>query len=187
MTKRVLTREFSICLLPTDDVIRDVQTLRQDLPASPYRDDIPHATLLRGITSNSDMSDEALAHDIDSILSITDSLPLAVEAESVANGGNQFYSLSGGILLRTSPELLAFRQAAAHKLEQHGYTVETQELNSFIPHITIRLGVPLEGDMLQRAQELFNGRAITFSQWLLFRLVKENGKRIMHEVRPLSA
>ena len=179
-----LTREFSICLLPADDVANDIQALRQDLPASPYRDDIPHITLLRGITSNADMSDEELAQDVESVLSISERLPLGATVQSIANKSNQFYTDTGVVLMKALPELLAFRQKVADLLAQHGYSIESQELHTYIPHITIRLGVPLEGAMLQQAEALFSGRAIAFSHWVLFRLVMEDGERMMRQVWP---
>lgn len=179
-----LTREFSICLVPTDDITNDIETLRQALPASPYRDDIPHITLLRGITSGTDMTDEALVRDVDSILAFSRHLPLGGSVRSIANKSNQFYTDTGVLLLDTSPELLAFRQRASNDLTLHGYRVEAQELGAYTPHVTVRLGVPLAGAILQRAERTFIGRTTAFSRWLLFRLVVADGKRLMHEVWP---
>jgi len=184
MIERILTCEFSICLLPNEEITSDVNSLREELPKSPYRDDIPHITLLRGITANDDLSDDALVQKIDSTLAISNKLPLDGSVHTIANASNQFYSSSSGIILRASPELLEFRKQAAAQLEMRGFSVEAQELAFFVPHITIRLGVPLTGDSLSKAEALFSGRKVTFSHWLLFRLVKQNDNRIMHEVWP---
>lgn len=179
-----LMREFSICLLPADDVTNNIQALRQDLPPSPYRDDTPHITLLRGITSSRDMSDEELVRDVESVLAFSKHLPLSARVGSIANKSNQFYTATGVALTDASPELLAFRRQAVNDLIQHGYSVEAQELRTYTPHVTVRLGVPLEGTMLQRAEALFNGRTITFGSWVLFRLILVDDKRMMQEVWP---
>lgn len=185
MAEQLLTREFSICLLPTDDVTEDVQALREALPASPYRDDIPHITLLRGITSATELSDTELAEDIERMLSITDALPLTGQCRAVVNASNQFYSSSSAVLLDASPELLAYRQKVANQLTAHGYDIEAQELATYTPHVAIRLGVPLEGDLMHQAEQLFVNRVFSFNRWLLFRLVTEGDRRLMHQVWPL--
>jgi hypothetical protein len=66
MPKPVLTREFSICLIPSEDITSDLDTLR---------DDVPHSTLLRGISAKNDLSDDTLLQKIDSILAISKELP----------------------------------------------------------------------------------------------------------------
>lgn len=187
MAEQLLTREFSICLVPSTDVRTDIQALRQELPPSPYRDDSPHITLLRGITSSIDMDDEALVQEVGRITSLSANLPKECAVRSIANKSNEFYSATGLILLESSPELLAFRQDTVNGLQRHGYTIESQGQITFTPHVTIRLGVPLEGDSLQKAETQFKGRVIAFSEWLLLRLVIEDGKRLMHEVRPTLA
>lgn len=171
-------------MLPTDDVANDIQALRQKLPASPYRDDVPHSTLLRGITSKSNVPDDALVRKVDAAVSISKRLPLIARVQSVTNMSNQFYTDSGVILLQASPELLTYRQETASLLAQNDYQVEAQELDVFMPHITIRLGVALEGALLEEAEALFKDRTITFGRWLLFRLAKEGNKRRMHQVWP---
>jgi|GEM_PF-639744 len=186
MSEQKLTREFSICLLPTENVATDIETIRNSLPDSPYRDDIPHITLLRGITAHTDLSDDALAQALESILSPEDNLPLEGNVVGIANKSNQFYSSTGLLLLEASPRLTDFRKQVADRLKRHNYDVEAQELANFMPHITIRLGIALEGASLHDAEELFRDRSITFSDWLLFRLIEEGDKRIMHQVWPYS-
>jgi 2'-5' RNA ligase len=184
MAEPILTRELSICLIPNKEIINDVSILRKELDASPYRDDIPHITLLRGITANDDLSDEALVHMIDRTTGIKSKLPLIVNVRAIANASNRFYSLSSGMVLDAPHELLDLRKQIALQLETHGFSVEPQELTNYVPHITIRLGVPLEDERLSKAEALFIGRTVIFSQWLLFRVVKQNDKRFMHEVWP---
>lgn len=184
MTKEVLTREFSICLLPTDDVTTDVEALRAGLPDSPYRDDVPHITLLRGISSGMDMSDEALADDVGLTLSLSSRLPLLGTVKLIDNKSNQFYTDTGVIILESTKELLDFRKDAVNRLLEHGYTVEAQELSTYTPHVTIRLGVPLQGEFMDETKVRFDNRTIRFGDWLLFRLVLQDDKRLMHVVRP---
>ncbi len=186
MSEQKLTREFSICLLPSDDVATDIEAIRNSLPDSPYRDDIPHITLLRGITANTDLSDDALVQDVESILSPGDNLPFEGHVLGIANKSNQFYSSTGLILLEASSQLIEFRKQVVDHLEQRGYSVEAQELTDFTPHVTIRLGVALEGTSLHDAEELFRDRIITFSSWLVFRLIREDDKRVTHQVWPHS-
>jgi 2'-5' RNA ligase len=172
MTKELLTREFSICLLPTDDVTADIEALRAKLPESPYRDDTPHITLLRGVSSGTDMSDEALVDDVGTALSLSNRLPLLGTVKLVDNKSNQFYTDTGVVILESSKELLNFRKDAVNRLLEHGYTVEAQELNTYTPHITVRLGVPLLDKFMDETRTMFDNRTITFSRWLLFRLVR---------------
>lgn len=184
MTKEVLTREFSICLLPTDDVTADIEALRARLPDSPYRDDVPHITLLRGISSDTDMSDETLADDVGTTLSLSSRLPLLSTVRLIDNKSNQFYTDTGVVILESSKELLDFRKDAVNRLMERGYTVEAQELSTYTPHITVRLGVPLQGEVMGETRLRFHNRTIRFGDWLLFRLVLQDDKRLMHVVRP---
>lgn len=184
MAEEILTQEFSICLLPGTETAAQIEALRAELPASPYRDDPPHITLLRGITSPHAISDAALLADIESTLDLSASLPLSAQIVSVENKSNQFYSDSGLLLLEVSEELLDYRQAAANKLSGQGYDVESQELDSYMPHMTIRLGVPLQDEELTKAQAIFRYRTVVFGEWMLLRLVKQGSARLMREVSP---
>ena len=122
---------------------------------------------------------------VEATLSIAEHLPLEATVREVANKSNQFYSSSGVMILDASDKLQAFRQEVVRKLSEAGYAVEDQELRAFVPHVTVRLGVPLEGEQFARAQEKFEGRTIAFNQWVLFRLVKAGDSRTMREVRPV--
>ncbi len=158
--------------------------LRSKLPASPYRDDVPHITLLRGVSSAGEMSDEALVHDMRSLLAISNHLPLYATARQIVNKSDELYRSSSVVPLDASDDLLAYRTRITTTLAKHHYAIEAQELTEYAPHITIRLGVPLEGSNYKLAQKLFEGEAISFDQWFLFRLVLIDGKRAMHEVQP---
>ena len=184
MPKGLLTREFSICLVPAADITRDIEAIRAQLSESPYRDDTPHITLLRGVSSGTDMEDEALIDDVSTAVSFSRRLPLLGTVKSVDNKSNQFYTSTGVVILESSKELLDFRTDAVKQLLEHGYTVEAQELNAYTPHITVRLGVPLLGEHMDEAKAMFDNRIITFNHWILFRLVLQNDERFMHVVQP---
>ena len=184
MPKGLLTREFSICLVPAADITRDIEAIRAQLSESPYRDDTPHITLLRGVASGTDMEDEALIDDVSTAVSFSRRLPLLGTVKSVDNKSNQFYTSTGVVILESSKELLDFRTDAVKQLLEHGYTVEAQELNAYTPHITVRLGVPLLGEHMDEAKAMFDNRIITFNHWILFRLVLQNDERFMHVVQP---
>lgn len=131
------------------------------------------------------MSDNVLSQHVEQALSLSDKLPINLTVKTVANKSNQFYSSSGLILLTASEELLNIPQTVTTQLVRQDYMIESQEFDNFTLHMTIRLGIPLKGDMLRKAEQQFQSRTITFSHWLLLRLVTEDGKRSMHEAWPL--
>lgn len=187
MTEAKLTQEFSICLLPDIQTTERVTSLRRELPPSPYRDDLPHLTLLRGITSDLPLSDETLLADMDAQLDLPSALPLAATVQAVENKSNRFYSDSSLLLLDPSAALLACRRQIVRRLTSTaGYAVEPAEQTSFTPYVTVRLGVPLYGDMLQKTEELFLRRSITFNSWLLVRLLLRGDERYFKAVYPLA-
>lgn len=130
------------------------------------------------------MSDKELLDEINSLLALSSNLPFQSTVTKIANKSNQFYSSSGLLLLQASKSLLAYREEVAARLIKNNYSVESQELHDYTPHITIRLGVPLKGGILKQAQESLNAKVISFNQWMLFRLVLVDGKRTMREIRP---
>jgi hypothetical protein len=186
MAEQILTNEFSICLLPDMTTTTNIQALRAALPASPYRDDIPHITLLRGITAPAEsLSNESLVKSVDDVLAISDRLPLTVRVQKVTNASNHLYSLSGGLILQATSELLDLRAAVSNTLLHHGFSIEQEELGPYLPHVTVRLGVPLEGETLEQATRLFPQHSeITFGTWLLLRLVKQDNKRLLQQIIP---
>lgn len=159
--------------------------LRAELTSSPYRDDIPHITLLRSINSPTLLGDDELLKSIAGLVETSSKLPMTARIIEVANKSNELYSSSGLILLEVSPELASLRKKIIEYLTAHSYTVEQQEIERYTPHMTIRLGVPLEGEMMQKAQEVFPAdKEIIFNRWLLFRLVKKDNTRLMRVVMP---
>lgn len=184
MTDTVETTEFSICLLADDATAGGIQELRDTLPPSPYRDDTPHITLLRGISASAILEDDQLLGDVDAKLHLCERLPLTATVTEIANKSNQFYTATGLLLLEASPELVDLRRNAATQLQTAGYSIEVQELAQYMPHVTVRLGIPLEVNELQHAQRLFPvGHEISFGSWALFRLVKEGDRRQMREIK----
>jgi len=182
MIKDRRLNEFSICLIPDDQVIEQIKALRHKLPPSPYRDDTPHITLLRGITSSEDLPDKELLNSITQVAQLERTLPLDVRVKTVTNMSNQFYSESGLLILESPRELLTLRSAVINSLSKLGYEIEKNEVDSYSPHMTVRLGVKLEGSVLDQAINLFQEKSIQFSKWSLFRLIVKDGSRHIHEL-----
>lgn len=182
MANRKQMNEFSISLLPDDLVIEQIIAMRDMLPPSPYRDDTPHITLLRGISTSPNLSDRELLDGIKDVIRIETMLPLELKVKDVTNKSNQFYSESGLILVEPSDELLALRRETILSLSAAGYEIESSEVSSYTPHITIRLGVKLEGPILDKTIGLFQNKSIRFNKWSLFRLVLKDGSRQIREL-----
>jgi len=152
------------------------------LPASPYRDDWPHLTLLRGITAPEQVTDQALLAQMTRVVNLKE-FSLTGSVAIIANKHNEFYSDTGVLLFAPSEELLAYRNRCISALQQRGFRVDPHELVDYSPHLTIRLGVPLTGDLLARAEKDFLGQTVKFSGWMLLRLVADSSQgRQMHEV-----
>jgi 2'-5' RNA ligase len=176
------TNEFSICLKPTRETIEAVNNIRDQLAPSPYRDDPPHITLVRGIVSDEELTDAELLRQVADITHIDSKLPLAATVTEVTNKSNKFYSESGGLIVSPSEELRQFRSSLLASLTSHGFSDESYDKNNHPLHITVRLGVKLEGDVLARAQKQFLHQPVIFTGWSLFRLELEDGARKMHEI-----
>jgi 2'-5' RNA ligase len=187
MTRHGLTPEFSICLLPDQATQDDVEAIRQTLPPSPYRDDTPHLTLLRTIKCPSLVEDDALLQQVDSLLELSNSLPLEATTVGALNAFSPIYKMSSGILLETSDKMTAYRASCIARFKANGFTLSPTQSLQFRPHITIRLGAPMPQQVQTRASESFPvGRTIAFGAWVVFRVVYQDGKRMMKELYPTS-
>jgi 2'-5' RNA ligase len=184
MAEQELTNEFSICLFADKDMTGRINSLRSRLPESPYRDDPPHITLLRGIQTRDHVEDEVLVSDLERILQISKKLPFDAVVSDVVDMDrpNQLYTATSMFMLRPSKELADFRVNIVGALTQSGFTIEQQEMDNYIPHLTIRLGVPLESQMLSWVKKDFIGNKVEFLSWVIFRLYMKDGKRFMHTV-----
>ena len=175
------TNEFSICLLANSETTADIESMRRELPTSPHRDDPPHITLLRGVTSSAFVSDAAIAKSMGALLTMQPD-SIGGNVKGVEDKSNHLYSSTTALTLTLSDVILNYRKALINNLKANNYKVESQELATFIPHLTIRLGVALDETERKRAEAHFLGKQIKFTRYALFRLVQHNGSRQMHIV-----
>lgn len=179
------TGEFSICLEPTPDVVVDMETIRAQMAESPYRDDQPHVTLLKGISTAEDLSDEELARRVGSVVPIEEQLPVAARFKTIITGSNAHYSDSSLLMFAPTREYSALRRGVVRGLESNGFSVDRRsKISALFPHLTARLGVPLEGELFKQTNELFKGRTVEFGSWFLYRVFYEDGKRLVRTVLP---
>jgi len=180
-----MTSEFSICLLLDAEATRAVEDICQTLPASPYRDDTPHITLLRAIKSPSIASDEALLQEMEKLLELSKNLPLSATVHKSANRFSPLFRWSSSlVLLHPSPEMRAYHKKIIGILQANNYPVSLERL-LFLPHISIRLGIPYTERAKAMTEESFSaGSKLTFSTWIILRDIKKNGTYLVKEVGP---
>ena len=176
-----LTKEFSICLLAESETTAEIESIRGELPTSPYRDDPPHITLLRGVTSSALVSDSALAKSVGALLTMQPDI-IGGEVKAVEDKSNHLYSSTTALTFTLSGDILNYRKTLISQLKANNFKVEPQEVATFIPHLTIRLGVALDDAERTRAEACFLGKHMAFAGYALFRLVQNNGSRQMHIV-----
>ena len=179
-----LTSEFSICLTLGHEAAQAVETVRQTLPASPYRNDTPHLTLVRTIKTQTPMSDAELAQDMERLLGLSKELPLTVTVRKLANSFDPLFRwFSSQVLLRASPEIKSYRKRMLRTLQANNYSVGIVSRLTFFPHISVRLGVPYTGKAKAIAEQSFvPGTKLTFNGWIILRDIKKDGKYLVREV-----
>lgn len=183
MDQSGLTSEFGICLLPDSKTKRAVDTIRQTLPASPYRDDTPHLTLLRTIKSPTQISDAELLQNMEELLELSRNLPLAAIVRKPVNGFSPLFGFSSVVLLRASPEMKSYRKNIVRILKANDYYSSRLESLLFFPHLSIRLGVSYtDKTKVMAAQSFETETKITFSKWVIFRDIKQDGKRLIKQI-----
>lgn len=184
MSQSGLTSEFSICLTLDRKATEAVEAIRQTLPASPYRDDTPHITLLRTIKTPTPMSDTELLQDTERLLGLSKDLPLTIKVRKPANSFDPLFRwFSSQILLRTSPEIKAYRKRILQILQANNYSVGIVSRLTFFPHISVRLGVPYTKKAKAMAERSFSPEAtLTFNRWIILRDIKKDGKYLVKEV-----
>src|SRR2546430_17327797 len=123
MAEAVLTDEFSLCLTPTPEITERVEALRRELPPSPYRDDPPHLTLLRGIRCWP-VGNERLLECLAPLVRAGEQLPQEAVVVEAINGSNAFYRPSGVISLAPSPGMSAYRGAVIERLLASDFSIE---------------------------------------------------------------
>lgn len=179
-----MTSEFSICLLPDPQTAQTVEVIRETLPASPYRDDTPHVTLLRAIRTPSQMSDTDLLQDMERLLELSKSLPLTATVRKPANRFSPLFGVSSLVLLQASPATKSYRKNIARILKANNYSVGRLECLAFYPHVSIRLGVPYTKHAKAMTERSFSpGTKLAFNKWIILRDIKKDGKYLVKEIR----
>jgi len=179
-----LTSEFSLCLTLDHKTTQAVDAIRQTLPASPYRDDTPHVTLLRTIKTPSPMSDTDLLTDMERLLGLSKNLPLTATIHKPANGLDPLFRwFSSRILLYVSPEMKSYRKHILRILRANNYSVGIVSRLTFFPHISVRLGVPYTEHAKTMAERIFSPETkLTFNEWIILRDIKKDGKYLVKEI-----
>lgn len=183
MDQSGLTSEFSVCLTLDPETTQAVNAIRQTLPASPYRDDTPHVTLLRTIKCPSQMSDNDLLRDMERLLELSKHLPLTATVHKPANIFSPLFRFSSLVLLYASPEMKSYRKYIIKILKANNYSIGLFERLIFLPHISMRLGVPYtKHAKIMTGQSFAPESKITFNKWIILRDIKKDGKYLVKEI-----
>ena len=178
-----MTSTFSICLTPDPKITEAIQAIRQVLPTSPYRDDTPHITLLRTIKTPSPMSDAEVLQDMERLLELSKNLPLTATVHKPATRFSPLFRFSSLVILRASPDMKLYRKSIKRILKANKYPVGIVERLTFLPHISIRLGVPYTKRTKAMAEQNFSAESkIAFSGWVILRDIKKDGKYLVKEI-----
>jgi hypothetical protein len=176
------TSEFAICFLLDRKSTQAVEAIRRTLPASPYRDDTPHVTLLR-TRSPALMSDSDLLRDMERLLELSGNLPLTAVVHKPANRFSPLFRVSSLVLLHASPQMRSYRKRVMRTLKANNYSIGWFERLLSLPHISIRLGVPYTKQAEAMTEHNFKpGAQLTFSTWVILRDIKKDGKYLVKEI-----
>lgn len=174
---------FSICLALDTKTTQTVQDIRQTMPASPYRDDTPHVTLLWPIKCPSHMSDKDLLRAMEQLLDLSKQLPLSAIVYRPANGLSLLFGFSSIVLLRASPEMKAYRRHIRKVLQANKYSIGLFGYLAYVPHISIRLGIPYTKHSKRLTKQSFTRRTeLTFNKWIILRGARKDGKYLVREI-----
>ncbi len=178
-----MTSEFSICLLPDRQSTKSIEAIRETLPPTPYRDDTPHVTLLRTIKTPTQMSDMDLLQDMERLLKVSKNLPLTATIQRPANIFSPLFRVSSQVQLRASSEMKAYRKHILRTLKANNYSVGLFEHLAFLPHISVRLGIPYTKQARLMTDQSFRPETnLTFSKWIILRDIKKDGKYLVKEI-----
>jgi hypothetical protein len=179
------TTEFSVILRLDESASRDINRIRTLLPASNFRDDPPHVTLLKGIHSRQLMSDDDLLKHISPLLNRLLKGRPVVRVSYVANLPGGVYRDTSAVVLISSSDLQRQHISLIAHLRGLGFRVDKDSLAHISPHATVRLGVPFDTQALDWAEKLFpKGRGIELVGWEILRLEKDIKSRPFYELAP---
>lgn len=183
MNQNGMTREFSICLLPDPEITQAVENIRKSLPPSPHRDDTPHVTLLRTIRCPSEMNDEDLIRDMERLLELSKNIGLTATVRKPHNIYSPLFGVSSQVQLQASPEMKAYRKHVMNSLKANNYAIGVFERIAFLPHMSIRLGVPYTKQARLLTEQSFTvGTQLTFNKWIILRDIKKDGKYLVTQI-----
>jgi hypothetical protein len=183
MDQSGLTSGFSLCLTLDRTTTQAVEVIRETLPASPYRNDTPHVTLVRTIKSPSQTSDSDLLQDMERLLELSKNVPFTAAVHKPATRFSPLFRFSSLVLLQASPEMKAYRRNVMKILRANDYSIGLFERLVFFPHISIRLGVPYTQKAKVRADQTFDPETkIVCNKWIILRDIKKDGKYLVKEI-----
>ncbi len=183
MLRRRHTDEFSIILIADKISSDDIATVRDRLPPSPYRDDPPHLTLAYGVRGPKNLSDHDLWWKLQPWLDEMLKAGAHARVAKISNRRGSLYGNTSLIELRLTKRFKKHRHNLLAAMRRHDFRV-SRLLNVFyLPHISIRLGVPLTGAVKQDAGRLFPaGRPISFDGYEIYRLISDEGPRRFYKI-----
>jgi hypothetical protein len=184
MNQSGLTSQFSICLKLDDEATQAVDAIRKALPPSPYRDDTPHLTLARTIKTPSILDDKELLDDMGRLLELSKDLPLTATVRKPANSLDPLFRwFSSQLIIDVSPEIESYRKHILRTLHVNNYSVGLVSRLTFLPHISVRLGVPYTAEARAIAERSFApGAKLIFNKWIILRDIKQDGEYLVREV-----
>jgi len=131
------------------------------------------------------MSDHDLLQNMERLLELSENLPLTATTLKPVNQLSPLFRWSSSVVsLRPSPEMRTYRKNIIRTLRANNYSVSFERL-VFLPHISIRLGVPYTKDAKAMTERSFDpGAKLTFSKWIILRDIKKDGKYLVKEIAP---
>jgi hypothetical protein len=87
------------------------------------------------------------------------------------------------VTLRASDEMRIYRKHVMKTLKANGYSVGFVEHLAFMPHISVRLGIPYTKQAkLLTSQNFAADTELTFRKWIILRDIKKDGKYLVKQI-----
>lgn len=183
MTHHHSPNEFSIIFRLDEKSRRDMQSIRDLLPSSSFRDDPPHVTLLQGIQCPNTMSDSHLIKSLSPLLNRLLKNEPRVYVDCLENLTGGPYKLTSAILFKKSPTLEREHISLMAHLRGSGYRVRISN-RAYRPHASVRLGAAYNQAALDKAFHLFpTGGGVGFQGWKILRLTSASHRRPFYELK----
>ncbi len=170
--------EFSVIFCVDDDTAQAVESMRTQLPKTPFRDDPPHVTLLRSVTTPELLSDEEAVSFMNPFLD-KPNFSMDIAFEKVIDLGSPKYGTTTVLAYNPDPKLIAYRKKLIDTLQSHSCIIPDDVVNQYTPHMTLVLGKTISDEMKQKATELFSNLPATyFSHWKLLRYDESDNTKV---------